>query len=237
MKTDVSDLGRLGECALLAMARKGDQLARNEIVSRNLGLVGLIARSYGRRRDFQDIFQEGVLGLMRAIQGYDPASGCKLSTYAAIWIRERIGKYIRDDGPIRVAAHVRRLDVRERAGEELPLRQARMLVQARQAWEAAVDVADVQPAACGPGPGEAMDRDEDMRLLNAALSELDALEHEVVASTYGLGGMRPRPQRAMAFDLGCSKGEIVAIQDRALGRLREDVTSPPAGSRDSLTPS
>src|SRR5262249_23155941 len=71
----------------------GDAEARDELARANLRLVVNIARGYvGRGLDLQDLIEEGNLGLMRAVEAFDPAMNCRFSTYAAYWIRQSLKK-------------------------------------------------------------------------------------------------------------------------------------------------
>ena len=94
------DLGR--------RARAGDGRARARLIEKNLRLVVSVARRYrGMGLPFEDLIQEGNIGLMKAAQRFDPELGNRFSTYATWWIRQAIGRAIEDKGrAIRLSAHV-----------------------------------------------------------------------------------------------------------------------------------
>src|SRR5919205_1459531 len=96
------------EIFLSRRARAGDQRARNELVKRNLRLVVSVAKRYrGMGLSFDDLIQEGNLGLMRAVEKFDPDRGFKFSTYATWWIRQAVSRALADKGrTIRVPVHV-----------------------------------------------------------------------------------------------------------------------------------
>ena len=79
------------EITLSRRIRKGDLQARDEMIRSNLRLVVSIAKNYTRRGlTLLDLIEEGNLGLLRAVEKYDPAQGCRFSTYASWWIRQSI---------------------------------------------------------------------------------------------------------------------------------------------------
>jgi RNA polymerase primary sigma factor len=79
------------EIGLSRRIRKGDLQARDEMIRCNLRLVVSIAKNYTRRGlSLLDLIEEGNLGLLRAVEKFDPAQGCRFSTYASWWIRQSI---------------------------------------------------------------------------------------------------------------------------------------------------
>ena len=89
---------------LLALAQHGDDSAREELVVRNMALVGSIVRGYlGRGAEYDDLMQIGSIGLIKAIDGYDAQFGVRFSTYAVPMISGEIKRFLRDDGIIKVS--------------------------------------------------------------------------------------------------------------------------------------
>ena len=115
------------------------QRAHDEIIRRNLGLVGWVARDFwisdGSALSREDLRQAGVLGLIKAVERFDPSHGTRFSTYATCWIRQAIGRHLDNAATtVRIPAHVRceqsrvrRGTSRKPQGESIPTRPPRAL--------------------------------------------------------------------------------------------------------------
>ncbi|MEG2137002.1 MAG: sigma-70 family RNA polymerase sigma factor, partial [Clostridia bacterium] len=103
-------LSKEEECRLAVLVAQGDQAAKDTMVCANLRLVISIAKKYvggTRMLSFLDLIQEGNMGLMKAVDRYDPALGFRFSTYATWWIRQAIMRGIADqDRTIRLPVHM-----------------------------------------------------------------------------------------------------------------------------------
>ena len=131
------------EIDLSRRAKRGDKDARRRLIEKNLRLVVSVAKKYrGYGLPFEDLIQEGNIGLMRAVEKYDPDRGFRFSTYATWWIRQAVQRAVADKGrtirvPVHMGEKVRK--ARRARGEllaELGREPAGEEIASRLGWEA-----------------------------------------------------------------------------------------------------
>ena len=235
-------------CQLEQTARAGQQAAA-AFAAANLRLVVSVARRYQHRGlELADLIQEGNLGLMRAVELFDPGLGFKFSTYATWWIRQAITKAIAGSAStIRLPAHVRDKAAALRAAEDelqqrlgrspsieeiaaesrMTLGQAELLRRASQptlslsapVGEDDAELEDLLPGA-EPGPERVVIDAARSQEVGQMLDHLTPSQAKVISLRYGLDGTEPATLADAAAALGISRERARQLEARALAYLR-----------------
>ena len=239
------------EVALAKRVALGDEGARRAMVEANLRLVVSVAKRFrGLGLDFDDLVQEGSIGLIRAVDGFDWRRGTRLSTYAIFWIRQAIMRALGETSQtIRVPSHVgdrqralrRTSDEMEAAVGRRPTRDE--LADAsgipRDQVDAALDAArasvslnqtlgseDVELGELladleAVDPVESADAEERVETVRLALDSLRPREREVVERRFGLVG-EPETRLEVGDELGISRERVRQLEGQALARLARE---------------
>jgi RNA polymerase primary sigma factor len=237
----------------------GDVEARDRMVRANLRLVVNIARGYaGKGLGLQDLIEEGNLGLLRAVEGFDPAMGTRFSTYASYWIKQSIKRaLINTAKTIRIPAYMVELlskwrRASARLTEELgrtptPEEVARVLGLPRKKLpiiKKAIRIYNSTPqtdqAEAGWSLGE-MVMDENMRspedelLTHDSLTKvmgmietMDTREATVLRMRFGLDDHEPKTLKEIGESLGLTRERVRQIETEALGKLAAGLDMPVA---------
>jgi RNA polymerase primary sigma factor len=238
------------EVELAMRIERGDREAKELMINSNLRLVISIAKRYqGHGLSLLDLIQEGIIGLIRAVEKFDWRRGYKFSTYATWWIRQAVQRGVANKArEIRIPVHiVEREQKMARAERELtaslgrppteeeiaeqaklPLKQ---VIEVRQAARAVTSLdkpvgADEGAALGEIMPGEAVGPEEEVTVslgldtLHEAVAKLPEGERDVVKMRYGLNGdVEPASLEEIGRRLGLTRERVRQLESSALERL------------------
>jgi RNA polymerase primary sigma factor len=239
------------EIELAARLKQGDRRARDQMISANLRLVVKIARAYqGIGVPLQDLISEGNIGLVKAIERFDPSKGGKLSTYSAPWIKHAIRQVLANESKAtRLPMHVvDRLGTMRRAWARLLQESGHEPSDEELAVELGISVSRIGETRMAVAPaisfdtptdgddsrtyGEMMadekaempDRMLQDKLLKAMVSEmigkLPRQQQRILNTRFGLSGEQPKTLEKIGNELGLTDERVRQLQNAALVKLR-----------------
>ncbi|MGI6469004.1 MAG: SigB/SigF/SigG family RNA polymerase sigma factor [Syntrophomonadaceae bacterium] len=228
---------------LLAKAQAGDSAARARVYEANLGLVYMVMERFKNScYDYEDLFQVGSVGLLKAIDKFDFQYQVRFSTYAVPMIIGEIKKFLRDDGMVKVQRSLKENygrirwaqdKLRSELGREPSVAEIAStldmvkedVVTTIEACQAPAYIHDTLPRDERGAPSlidRLGDEESNIRLLERlalreALSKLSDREREVILRRY----FKDETQSAIANDLGVSQVQVSRIEKTAINKLKE----------------
>ena len=231
---------------LIKAARAGDRQARQEMVQGNLRLVLSVVQKFaGRGENMDDLFQVGCIGLIKAIDNFDPAQPVRFSTYGVPMIIGEIRRYLRDNSSIRVSRSMRDTAYRVlQAREKLQREQQREPTVEQIARELGIrreEVVFAMDAVCDPvslfepiysDGGDAvcvMDQVRDTKntdedwleqiALKEAMARLSERERQILALRYSDG----KTQMEVSSEIGISQAQVSRLEKNAIKSIKKNM--------------
>ena len=254
------------EIATARRIRKGDRQARDEMIRCNLRLVISIAKNYTRRGlSLMDLIEEGNLGLLRAVERFDPSQGCRFSTYASWWIRQAIKRsLISAVKPVEIPAYMvdminkwRRAVIRlecENGRPPTPWEVARRMGLSRKkvevvAWAARAFSSPFQAVSDDTewslsemladernrSPVDALLEHRRTEMVMKSLNSIDERAATILRMRFGLDGHEPITLKEIGKKVGLTRERVRQIERDALQNITEAIQSQEEEVRTPVT--
>lgn len=235
---------------LAVLIGQGDKNARDRMIRANLRLVVNIARGYvGKGLALQDLIEEGNIGLLRAVEGFDPNVGTRFSTYASYWIKQSIKRALVNTAkPIRIPAYMVELltkwrkassELQESLGRiptadeiakvlEIPKKKLAIVKKAINVYnlvpqtdqgENGWTLGEMLMDERTKAPDVEMVEADNLRIVMNRLGEMDKREATVLRMRFGLNDSPPKTLKEIGESLGLTRERVRQIENEALGKL------------------
>ena len=239
------------EVKLARRIKKGDEKARQQMIRANLRLVVKIAGDYARLGLPLDLISEGNMGLMKAVDRFDPKKGGKLSTYAAWWIKQGIRRALANQGKtIRLPSHMvdklfrmrrmqetlshelgrvptaaelaKRLDVTEKTVRYwLEVSQRPSSLDAPIGEDGRESQGDTVSDPEARSPFDELNDSQLLEEMEEHIQTLNERERLILKRRFGLGGVAPESLEEVGARLNITRERVRQLQNQALATLRE----------------
>ena len=245
------------ECELAGLIIESDDPeARDHLVRSNLRLVVSIAKRFATgRMSLGDLIEEGNLGLIRAVDSFDPSVGVRFSTYAAWWIKQTIKRsLLLDSGPISVPTYMVELvnqyrhvvvELQKKLGDtpsmvqiaeemKVPVKKITAIKEIADAVNTSLDAESPQtnqsfqettPQVSNHLPEDELASSEELKKVVLMLDKIDARQAEVLKLRFGINGKEPLTLKQIGVKLNLTRERVRQIQQEGLQALNEMMNS------------
>ena len=238
-------LGENVKTDLLRRAHKGDQNARQQLINGNLRLVlSVVQRFSGRGESMDDLFQVGCIGLIKAIDNFNPELDVRFSTYGVPMIMGEVKRFLRDNSPLRVSRSLRdiacramrvRESLQKQLGREPGLREISAAIAVPEdtvavALESAIDPVSLYEPAFGDSddPLYVMDQVGDRGgeeswisgiMFRQTMHDMSDRERKIISLRY----LEGKTQVQVAKEIGISQAQVSRLEKNALCRIKQEI--------------
>ncbi|MCK5835076.1 MAG: RNA polymerase sigma factor RpoD/SigA [Lentisphaeria bacterium] len=257
MKVYMQDIGEIPlvtreeEVELAALIKEGDEAARQKLTTANLRLVVKIAHDFkGLGLPLLDLISEGNIGLMRAVEKFDPSKGAKFSSYSAWWIKQSMRRALANQSrtiriPVQSAGKINkiksaRLKLAEQLGREPTDSEISLKLELSERTVANLKLADINtlslhdpiqhgeagefqdiiPDQVTQSPDEILGDCEAITRLVKLLECLNERERLIIELRFGLSGGRTKTLEEVSQEIGRTRERVRQIQNQALNKLK-----------------